>query len=286
MNKSRFAVMVDAGYLLRKAVEIISAGRSSARGDLELTDPAGLIQLLVHHTRDVLGLDPADTELLRVYWYDGALRGGHTLQQRMIGKLPDVNFRAGVLTKGTQKGVDSLIITDLMEFSANRIIAYATVVTGDSDLAVGIQIAQQRGVRVAVFGIEDVPMGVSSGQSFEIIERADRIAILGGTELRPFMRYVPRAAVPAVAGPGTPARAKLGLRVLKVQVKERIERGVKEYISVSMPDKAVVDPSTKRIEASVDAALLRHVAATLSRVSLDNAEMVYARSCFKSQMGT
>src|SRR5437016_3565408 len=118
----RYVIMVDAGYLLHKGVEIVSKRASIERGDLVLSDAPALIQLLVTQTKAALGL--GGKELLRVYWYDGVMAGGHTRQQRTICELPDVNFRAGMVnSKGQQKGVDSLIVTDLFELASNRAIS-------------------------------------------------------------------------------------------------------------------------------------------------------------------
>lgn len=116
-----------------------------------------------------------------------------------------------VNARGQQKGVDSLIVTDLFELATNRAISDAALVTGDSDLAIGIELAQKKGVRIAVLGLEDLAVGVSSGQSKEITDRADRVIRFGSGALVPLMKYVPRAvpAAPATkvaaATPGTGA---------------------------------------------------------------------------------
>jgi uncharacterized LabA/DUF88 family protein len=174
----RFVIMVDAGYLLHKGVEIVSKKVSLQRRELDITDTSALISLLIEETKSALHL--AGKELLRVYWYDGVMAGGFTPQQRAICELPDVNFRAGLVNaRGQQKGVDSLIITDLFELASNRAVTDAALVTGDSDLAIGIDLAQKKGVRIAVLGIEDITAGVLHGQSREITDRADRVHRLG-----------------------------------------------------------------------------------------------------------
>ena len=96
--------------------------------------------MLDQQTRIALKL--SGKELLRVYWYDGVMAGGLTPQQRAISELPDVNFRGGLVnSKGQQKGVDSLIVMDLFELASNRAVTDAALVTGDSDLAIGIDLA-------------------------------------------------------------------------------------------------------------------------------------------------
>lgn len=155
----RYVVMVDAGYFLRQSIEIVSGRKSTKRNELDITDPAGLIKLLLDKSR--AALDLASRELLRVYWYDGVMSTGLTSQQRSIVELPDVHFRAGTVNSaGQQKGVDSLIVTDLIELAANHAVCDAALVSGDGDLAIGVELAQKKGVRIALLGIEDLAVGV------------------------------------------------------------------------------------------------------------------------------
>lgn len=190
---NRFVVMVDAGYLLTQSLSIISSRQGKKRTSLEVTDPKGLIGLLLQKSRSILDLQ--GKELLRVYWYDGMLANGLTTQQKALVDVDDVQFRGGTVNgKGQQKGVDSLIVTDLIELTSHHAICDAVLVTGDSDLAVGIELAQRRGVRIGVLGVEDLAVGVQHQQSFEITSRADRVGYVGGAELRPFMTYLVPAA--------------------------------------------------------------------------------------------
>lgn len=55
---------------------------------------------------------------------------------------------------GQQKGVDSLLVTDLVELARNRAISDAVLLSGDEDVRIGVQIAQGFGVRVHLIGIE------------------------------------------------------------------------------------------------------------------------------------
>lgn len=203
-NLNRFVVMVDAGYLLRQSIEIVSSRASHSRSDLQITDPKGLISLILEKSRATLDL--SSKELLRVYWYDGVMANGLSSQQRSLVDVDDVQFRGGTVNgRGQQKGVDSLIVTDLIELTSHHAMCDAVLVTGDSDLAVGIELAQRRGVRIAVLGVEDLQAGVSHSQSFEITSRADRVGRIGGSELAPFMRHVPAQQPTA-----TPAATRVG----------------------------------------------------------------------------
>jgi uncharacterized LabA/DUF88 family protein len=56
--------------------------------------------------------------------------------------MPDVKIRLGYINgAGQQKGVDSLIVTDLIELARNQAISDAYLVSGDGDLRVAVQIA-------------------------------------------------------------------------------------------------------------------------------------------------
>ena len=78
-------------------------------------------------------------------------------------------------TAGQRKGVDILMVQNLMVLSQKRSIQHAVVLSGDEDLREGIEYAQERGVRVAVVGID------ASGdlnQSPELVREADQTLVL------------------------------------------------------------------------------------------------------------
>lgn len=279
---NRFVVMVDAGYLLRQAIEIVSNRTSTSRADLAISDPAGLIKTLLDKARATLDL--SGKELLRVYWYDGVMANGFTPQQRSLVNVDDLQFRAGTINgRGQQKGVDSLIVTDLIELTSHHAICDAVLVTGDSDLAVGIEVSQKRGVRIAVLGVEDLSTGVAHHQSFEITSRADRVGMLGQAELSQVLRYAP-AHLPAAAV-AAPAQQAAPGQVAAQMDGPRIEAAVKAFIAQQVaPLTAAVDPTTKRIDSTVDRSLLHHVYNDLAHGRLTEAEKVYARQVFRAEV--
>jgi uncharacterized LabA/DUF88 family protein len=181
----RFTILVDAGYFLRKSIEILSSKSSTNRADLLMTDPDGLIQMLIAKSSQALG----NTNLLRVYWYDG-VGPSMTTDHKSILAIEGVNFRAGTINgKGEQKGVDSKIVTDLIELASNHAISDAMLVTGDGDLAIGIELAQRRGLRVAVMGLEDLTVGVYHSQSSDVTNIADRVVRISKIDIAPFLSF-------------------------------------------------------------------------------------------------
>jgi uncharacterized LabA/DUF88 family protein len=161
----RAAVFVDAGYLFAQGSAALT-GSKKTRVDLTL-DAAAVIRELT-----TFALSKAvESRLLRIYWYDGAIGGARpTADQALLANLDDVKLRLGfVNSSGQQKGVDSLIVTDLIELARQKAICEAILMSGDEDVRVGVQIAQLYGVRVHLLGITP-----SRGtQSQQLLQEAD-----------------------------------------------------------------------------------------------------------------
>ncbi|MFI9719107.1 NYN domain-containing protein [Streptomyces sp. NPDC052396] len=145
---STHAVFVDAGYVYAAAGRLV-AGTEDRRA-FEL-DAEGLIEAFIDKARTIF----PDSRLLRVYWYDGARRRIHTPEQQSIAELPDVKVRLGNLNANNQqKGVDSLIRSDLESLARHRAISDAVLIGGDEDLVSAVEAAQGYGARVHLWGIE------------------------------------------------------------------------------------------------------------------------------------
>ena len=65
----RCAVFVDAGYLFAQGGTLL-AGSRRQRTELTLDAPAAIAAL-----KSVVAAKSASRELLRIYWYDGAIGG-------------------------------------------------------------------------------------------------------------------------------------------------------------------------------------------------------------------
>ncbi|HTS98589.1 MAG TPA: NYN domain-containing protein [Streptosporangiaceae bacterium] len=191
---SRYAIMVDVGYIYASAGELLfgAASRREYRVDADK-----LIQALTRHADDqVRG------ELLRVYWYDAARDRVPTIDQRVIAQMPWVKLRLGNLNaRGQQKGVDAQIRADMEALARHRAITDAVLVAGDEDMVPAVEAAQAFGVRVHLWGIEP-PYGTN--QAERLVWESDTVEVLERSFVEPyFTRQVTTEPVAApVPGPG------------------------------------------------------------------------------------
>ncbi|MFH8338537.1 NYN domain-containing protein [Streptomyces sp. AM6-12] len=212
---STHAIFVDAGYLYAAAGRLIAGTEDRRAFDV---DAEGLIDALIDRARTVF----ADSRLLRVYWYDGARRRIHTAEQQTIAELPDVKVRLGNLNANNQqKGVDSLIRTDLESLARHRAISDAALLGGDEDLVSAVEAAQGYGARVHLWGIE-APEG--RNQAEPLLWEVDSQRTL---DLEFFKPYVSRRTAAAYeAGTGTrPTREDVRFVGAQIAAKWLASRG-------------------------------------------------------------
>ncbi|TQJ55546.1 NYN domain-containing protein [Streptomyces sp. NBC_00080] len=203
---STHAIFVDAGYLYAAAGRLVAGTEDRRAFDL---DAEGLIEALIDRARSIF----ADSRLLRVYWYDGARRRIHTSEQQSIAELPDVKVRLGNLNANNQqKGVDSLIRTDLESLARHRAISDAALLGGDEDLVSAVEAAQGYGARVHLWGIE-APEG--RNQADPLLWEVDSQRTL---DLDFFKPYVSRRAAQAYEGPGANRPTREAVRFVGAQV--------------------------------------------------------------------
>lgn len=194
----QIAVFVDAGYVYAQGSALLK-GRKLRRELVRLSET----QILERLGGTARAVAP-DARLLRVYWYDGLLRSNRpSTEQYAIGQSPDAKLRLGLVnSSGQQKGVDSLIVTDLIELARNRAISDALILSGDEDIKIGVQVAQTFGVRVHLLGIKPA----TGSQSDSLLMEADTCHEWDETIVSQWMRCEDAAMpfadrpVPAVAG--------------------------------------------------------------------------------------
>ena len=97
---------------------------------------------------------------------------------------------------GKQKGVDSLIVRDLMTLARERAVTTVFLLGGDEDLREGVIAAQEMGVLVVVLGIPTVGVG---NQAMSLIRESDEHIVLDAPFLSRF--FSSRAAHPQIVLP-------------------------------------------------------------------------------------
>jgi hypothetical protein len=170
----RCAIFVDAGYALAAGGALCC--ETKARSELKV-DYRALTTALIQFATGHSSLPP-----LRVYWYDGARNAVPTAEHLQVSELPNVKLRLGRLSGGEQKGVDSLIVRDLMTLARERAMVTAYLLAGDEDLREGVTAAQDMGVRVIVLGVP-APGG---NQAQTLVRESDEHIVLQKDFLLPF----------------------------------------------------------------------------------------------------
>ena len=193
---SRFAIMVDVGYIYAAAGELLfsAASRREYRVDADK-----LIQALTRHADELVR-----GELLRIYWYDAARDRVPTIDQRVIAQMPLVKLRLGNLNaRGQQKGVDAQIRADMEALARHRAITDAILVAGDEDMVPAVEAAQAFGVRVHLWGIEP-PYGTN--QAERLVWESDTVEVLERSFVEPYFTRQPVAEPAATANASPLAR--------------------------------------------------------------------------------
>lgn len=208
----RVAIFVDVGYLCTGGAHSVSGkkcSRSDIRVDIELAF------LLIEQKKMLVSNLP----LLRVYWYDGSISGRLSTEQVLAAKRNDIKLRLGIVNgQGEQKEVDTKLVTDLAELARNKSIADAILLGGDGDLRLGIELAQQHGVRVHLLTIEGT--GVSEPLKME----ADTWTQISRQEVSTFL------TVSASQNPQTIKSAAKAFETVSKNAAHESEEIVKKYL--------------------------------------------------------
>lgn len=230
----RVAVFVDAGYLFAQGSAAISQGPKKRRESLLLNEAAAVKELSAAASSMTGGLS-----LLRIYWYDGA-RGGSKLppDHAKLAHTDYVKLRLGFMnSQGQQKGVDSFIVTDLIELARNHAMSDAVLLSGDENVRIGVQIAQSFGVRVHLIGIAPC----RGSQSLQLMQEADTTTEWDATVVSRFLTVLPSFVsspsptdsqdASTVAFTGSPSAVSAGLADLPVAVNAPFENAIVSLLS-------------------------------------------------------
>jgi hypothetical protein len=205
---NRIAVFVDAGYFYASASELLF-GAPLRRGELRLAN-AEFAQYLAQVAETIGGCP-----LLRIYWYDGT-NSGPTAAHLAMAYLDNVKLRLGFVNQsGEQKGVDGLIFSDLTNLARNRAISDALLLAGDEDLRVGVQQAQEHGIRVHLLGVE--PKDPSGNQSAALQREADTRRQLDAVALGRFLFRREYAGTPVAEAEAAAVDADVAHNLARMQ---------------------------------------------------------------------
>lgn len=194
----RYAIFVDAGYFFAAGAQA-AFGSQTPRKQVALKSPSEMLSDLCSKASGAADNLP----LLRTYWYDAMPGPRLSLEQSALAMQSGVKLRLGALNSaGEQKGVDSLIVTDIIDLARNRAIADAVVVTGDEDLRIAVQVAQSFGVRVHILAAGDPSKNVSPSLQME----ADSVTALDALWFSNHLELISTAPKAAAATPVTPTK--------------------------------------------------------------------------------
>ena len=261
----RVAIFVDAGYLYAAGSAAVF-GSGQRRADVALDFESTLSKL-----QETAQAKAHNAALLRIYWYDGALHSGLSADQRTLANMDDVKLRLGVINfAGQQKGVDSLIVTDLIELARNHAISDAVLLSGDEDTRIGVQIAQRFGVRVHLLGIASS----RGNQSRQLAQESDTASEWSAADIGELLTLKP--GLEAVDH---------SLESDKPAIADDLDTAVSAFIAVLTPNElesiANLNPSD-RIPDEIDGRLLAACGQRLGRW-LERYESEYIRSQLKQQ---
>lgn len=189
----RVAIFIDAGYFWGQLSQIVY-GEPRNREDIVLNYEEMRESLLREVEKQFPGYS-----LLRIYWYDAlGMNDLPSRQHKHLGKLDDVKMRYGTRnTYGKQKGVDGLLMADLILLAQNKAITSAVIVSGDADLIPGVTTAQMLGVRVHRMEING-----QEASSPALCEEVDRNSEWPLAEIENFTSAASEITAPGPTEPG------------------------------------------------------------------------------------
>lgn len=286
----RYAIFVDAGYFFAAGAQAAFGAQTPkiTRKQVSLKSPNAALADICRVASAISG----DMPFLRAYWYDAMPGPRMSIEQSAIAMLSGAKLRLGALNSaGEQKGVDSLIVTDIIDLARNGAIADAVVVTGDEDLRIAFQVAQSFGVRVHILAAGDPTKNVSPALQME----ADSVSVLDADwfrshlELKATVSPAATASSTAAITPATTQRPAetpqlLATRVQGVSLDSAANGVITELLS-SMGNEQLEQlvthvSTTRQIPPEYDRPFIAKVSAALGGRRLDGAEMRQIRGLF------
>lgn len=277
----RYAIFVDAGYFFAAGAQA-AFGSQISRKQVTLKSPPAMFADLCAKASSAAGGLP----LLRAYWYDAMPGPRLSLAQSNLALLTGVKLRLGALNSvGEQKGVDSLIVTDIIDLARNRAIADAVIVTGDEDLRIAVQVAQSFGVRVHILAAGDPSKNVSPSLQME----ADSVSALDAAWFSSHMDQVVATPKPAVNN-STATAAAIPAVSTKASLETTARNVINELLNALNPEEinqlAQHFSTQSTVPPEYDRRMIAKVSAGLSGVRLSGAETRSVRGWFVTEART
>lgn len=264
----RHAIFVDAGYFFAAGAQA-AFNLNTPRKQISIKNPEAMVTALRLKTAQITEGLP----LLRAYWYDAMPGPRLSLEQTSLAKLNWVKLRLGALNSaGEQKGVDSLMVTDLVDLARNRAVADVVLISGDEDLRIAVQMAQSFGVRVHVLAAGNPSKNVSPALQME----ADSVSSLDSAW---FQQYLERT-VPPVAVTSSSAKtngAVTSIEQASILVSNQILDELEQEKIILLKDHF---ESSQSIPPEYDRRFIAKVSEVLSSKRLSGDEMRQARGIF------
>lgn len=232
----RVAVFVDAGYVYAQGYSLITGKEVKNSRKKTRINAEEIVARLSSFATAVSN----KKDLLRIYWYDAKPTTGISDEQNKFAQHDNVKLRLGQLNSaGQQKGVDSLLVIDLTELARNKAITDAVVFTGDEDIRIAVEIAQNHGVRVHLLGIDGT--SVRGSQSPTLQNEADTVKIWGKSEVESFI---------TILDDPVPVAAKA--KIEKAQTSPTPKSKPSEAADVSAKIKSLVEAALMQIKPGGD----------------------------------
>jgi uncharacterized LabA/DUF88 family protein len=270
---NRIAVFVDAGYFYASASELLF-GTPLRRGELRLAN-AEFAQYLAQVAETIGGCP-----LLRIYWYDGT-NSGPTAAHLAMAYLDNVKLRLGFVNQsGEQKGVDGLIFSDLTNLARNRAISDALLLAGDEDLRVGVQQAQEHGIRVHLLGVE--PKDPSGNQSAALQREADTRRQLDAAALGQFLFRREYAGTPVAEAEAAAVDADVAHNLARMQ---ELANEYAATLDTTQRELILALPERTPLPHELDRELLLRASELLGR-KLEEAEKRTLRGALRNAVNT
>lgn len=274
----RVAAFIDAGYLWVQVCTVLS-GSYTSRGGVNIDYDALRIVML-----DEIKSQFPDSDFLRVYWYDGPGSAGKSAEHVAIEKLDDFKLRLGTRNSlGTQKGVDGLIIADIISLTQQKAITHALLVTGDSDIAPGVIAAQGMGLRAHLLSI-----GPSVATSPYLAAEADFKRSWTQAEVSKFATAVAATILPPATVSPMPVTGSVPATAISAPVTidfEAVAKSTYNFIkngnSSAAATLSTLAKGTFQLPQDVDRAMLWSAAQQVGR-ALDPIETKTLRSHFRN----